>query len=384
MNIKVIISGVFLLSILIGCGCAWAEASETPAAQALRFPHVGITLTVPAGFTCQGVSDKFVVMRADLFEQEKAVLKIFVRAVPADPSTKANDLSLAALSQLKSRTEIDAVESLVEPMPMEVAGLPGVAGRVKYNLNGQDFAAVNVCFIRSLNGGTGIRIAYLLTVISQGAAEARMLPVLSEVIKSIRLIPVQHPRSAGIQMLCDPLEDLRFGYSIQVPRGWFVSQSPTGMTMGQADYLSDCTEGVLVEIIARDIPADGEFLLAVDTQIQKYTQNSHQGYGLEVVSREAAELSGLEAQLVTLTERQDAPSTAPAQAEAIEVDKLVSVHLFAQSPTGEPGKTKLYELSGTFINVEPKHAAKMLLQIAAGFKIDPLPESTPIIVPGKK
>ncbi len=384
MNTKGIISRKLLLSILIGCSCAWAEAPVVPAAQAMRFPHVGITLTAPAGFTCQSVSDKFVVMRADLYEQEKSVLRIFVRAVPAEPGISADDLNSTALTQLKSRTEIEDVQSLVEPRPMDVAGLAGVAGRVKYNLNGQEFAAVNVCFIRDLNGGSGIRIAYLLTVVSDGATEVHLLPTLSKVIKSIRLIPVQHPRSSGIQLLSDPLVDQRFGYSVQIPRGWFVSQTPTGMTMGQADYLSGCRKGISAEIIAREIPAGTKISNVIDQRIETHRQNGFENKTMEVLSQEPAKLSGLEAKRVVLTERADEPTTVPAQANASELDKIVSVHLFAPSQAGESGPTRLFELTGTFINVEPKQAAKMLQQIADGFKIDPIPEPTSIIVPAKK
>ncbi len=384
MITKGAILGVFSLSILIGCSCAWAEAPVVPAAQMMRFPHVGITLTAPAGFTCQSVSDKFVVMRADLYEQGKSVLKIFVRAVLAEPGISADDLNSVALAQLKSRTEIQDVQNLVEPRPMDVAGLGGVAGRVKYNLNGQEYAAVNVCFIRDLNGGSGIRIAYLLTVVSDGANETRLLPTLSEVIKSIRLIPIQHPRSAGIQLLCDPLVDQRFGYSVQVPRGWFASQTPTGMTMGQADYLAGCREGISAEIIARDIPADQEISYVIDRQIETCTQNGSEDQTFEVVAQVPAELSGLSGQLVVLAERADEPTTGPIQANAGELEKKVSVHLFAPSDSGEPGQARLFELTGTFINVEPRQAAKMLQQIADGFKIDPIPEPTAIIIPAEK
>ncbi len=384
MNTKTIIFAVLSLSILIGCSCAWAQEPETSPAQSMRFPHVGIILTAPEGFTCQGVADKFVVMRADLFEQEKSVLKIFLRAVPAEPDIKAEDLNLAALTQLKSRTEIEAVETLVEPMPMEVAGLRGVAGRVKYNLNGQDLAAVNICFIRDFNGGSGVRIAYLLTVVSDEAAEARLLPTLSEVIKSIRLIPVQHPRSAGIQLLGDPVVDQRFGYSLQVPRGWFVSQTPTGMTMGQADYLAGCKEGILAEIIVRDIKGTPKIANVIDRRIETYSKNESESHSFEVVAQVPAKLSGQEGQLVVLSQRTDEPSTGPVQADASGQDKIVLVHLLAPGLPGEQGPTRLFEINGTFTNVEPKQAAKMLKQIAGGFKIDPRPEPTPIIIPAEK
>ena len=232
MGRAIMAGGIALAVLAIPAGGA---AAPKALREPVEYPHAGIIVATPVEFEPQALAAPFDVVRAVVMEGNRAVRAVTLSAFPVAPKVKADDFADAKVLELKKNLAIRNLK-LLKKTPIPVAGVSGTARMMSYTFRGAKTVAAQVFFMRNAKSAK-VRICYLLTVVTSEDRQAKLLPVLGAVIKSVKLTTVRHPAIAPGAKLGDPIVAYKLGFAIRRPRGWYGTKSMTGAEMGQVDYL---------------------------------------------------------------------------------------------------------------------------------------------------
>jgi hypothetical protein len=224
---------LFAVPVVVALTTAGA-AQPTEMQQKLEFPHAGIALAVPGDFQRRQLTEPFDVLRYVLERNESPQLAVSLSAFPVGEAETAEAFGEAKLAELRKHVAIRQFKVL-KTAKMPVAGVTGHAIRMSYTFGGIETTAAQLYFVREVDDPP-VRICYLLTV-EERERESQLLPVLGEVVRTVKFLPLRHPGELELAELCEPMEQHKLGFSVRPPVGWFADASPLGVSMGQADYL---------------------------------------------------------------------------------------------------------------------------------------------------
>ncbi len=255
---KSIVTGLIAWTVLAVSAAAFgAPIAVSPAVamqKPVEYPNAGISIAVPQGFGPKIISAPFDVMSAAIEEAKRPVEAITLSAFPIADRGSAEEFAEGKMSDLQRNLAIRNLKTL-RKTPMPVAGATGAARLVTYSFRGTPSVAAQVYFIRDIPNNPN-RICYLLTVVTSVEKQAALLPVLGAVIKSVSFTSVKEPEvPAGIE-LEEPVRDLDLGFSIRLPKGWYLDRSGVGVEAGLVNYLQGGIPMPSIKVIAAPASLD--------------------------------------------------------------------------------------------------------------------------------
>ena len=333
--------------------------SQAAAVSVREFPHAGIALSVPAGFADRAPSSPSDVMQAVLTEGDRPVKSISLAAIPIGPQDNADTVGEKIVADLRKNLSFRHISEL-RRLPWPIAGQSGAARLLTYSFQGNDYVAIQICFIRDIESPK-LRMAHLLNAEVAVSYRPQLFDIVRQVSDSIRLMPLKPASLLPVGPPGDPLPDNRLGYSFRPPVGWFVRPVQDGMVMGLADYVLGRPSPVL-QIIVQQAP----MLTTANECVQKlamYEKGFAEKNGLtvELGEQSQAAMVGQEAQQLALFEAD--PNSAPGQAP-----EAVTVTFRALCVPGQAGEAAhIYALRLTTPGKDAQAAAGMMDKLAAGF-----------------
>lgn len=223
------------VALAASAGLAIAAGAPIKLGEPVEHPHAGVALAVPKGYEYRPLTQLYDVANAVVAEDGRPVQAVTLSAFPVARKGAADEFADAKMAELRRNLAIRHLK-LLKKTPMSVGGLKGAARLMSYTFRGAKTLAAQVYCLRELEGAK-TRICYVLTVECSQDRQARLLPTLGAVVKSVRLTTVRHPAVAPQGKLTGTVEHFGQGFSFRRPPGWYAALSEVGAETGQVDYL---------------------------------------------------------------------------------------------------------------------------------------------------
>ncbi|MCP4375191.1 MAG: hypothetical protein GY794_03280 [bacterium] len=380
---------VVLLMCAFGTGASRASGADKNVLPLLNYPHAGVSISMPPGFTTIVVSDSFVVTRAVMTISRKPVQAVTLRAVVVGAKTTARDFADATEEDLKSLLSVRKFEGSKKSVSIKVAGITGVARVLKYTYDGIATNAANVFFIREFKD-SALRICYVLTVEVADRYEKKLLPTLGALIKSIKLTTLQAPAAITTRLTEMKLSDYKGGFSVCVPEGWYGHEVQGGVSLGQKNYIIGGANSPQVAILSIPVDKDASSQTIARKAVAKYLDASTKpDGGVKVLSHGPVKVNDQDAyqyiikltyELITTTQPATQPTTQPAttttsqpatQKTVTKVEKIEAVRVLCRRDSnGKSVMAYLFALS--CLENEAKLVTPWFDALGKGFKYFPL------------
>ncbi len=332
---------------------AQAGRAEMAMGESVDFPHAGIALAMPAGYQSQTVGEPFDIARAIFSDAGQPVQAVTVAAFPLDdPNISAEELADEMVTAQEQNLAIRNLEVLSQAA-MTVADVPGAARFIAYDFRGEQTVAASVVCCRDLVS-RGARLEYVITVEATADRKAEVLPVLGEVVKSVRLITLVRPIDIPLKPSSQMLESPDGLYALCVPHGWFAQIGEGGISLAQTDYALGGEPTVSACVLLAEVP-EGESSERHGQQcIQAATRAAaEQGMETEIIAHGPAPLGAAQAQQLVIEQRLPLAASAPATAGATSEPTSAAVEL----PSGQPPATgAAAPQAGAVEQAEPNNA----------------------------
>jgi len=373
-----------LIAVSVGAGAV----AEISMGEAVAFPHAGIALAWPERFVFRAAHEPYDVARAVLLEGGQPVLAVTVSAFPlAGRKVAADEFAEQMTAEMDANLAVRHLEVL-KKTPMRVAGLEAAARLLSYTFRGEEVFAARVYWIRPLTDPE-VELSYAVTVEATAKRRSELLPVLGEVIKTVRLFPLSHPSPEGIETFTEPVVDRLAGYSIRPPLGWYVQQGPGETAIGQMDYLRGGLLAVSAQVLVREHPQPITATEHIEQCIEVAAETAAKvGLDGHLVSKGPAKLAGRAGRQFVFYQapKAQAPATCPAAGSAPasgpaagpEEKGVVIVQRTVCLPAGDE-KTKSYSLVVVCQGDDVEAANAFAEKLAAGVRLldAPAPETLP-------
>jgi hypothetical protein len=235
-------------------GAPAAALSAVAMQDPVNYPNAGISLAVPQGFEPKLVSAPFDVISAAVEEAKHLVEAITLSAFPIADRGSAEEFAEGKMSDLQRNLAIRNLKTSKKIL-MPVAGADGAARLVSYSFRGTPSVAAQVYFIRDIPNNPN-RICYLLTVVTSLEKQAALLPVLDAVRKSVKFVPVKEPEVPARITLEGPVKDFDLGFSIRLPKSWYIDRSGVGVEAGLVNYLQGGISMPSIKVVAAAVSDD--------------------------------------------------------------------------------------------------------------------------------
>jgi hypothetical protein len=384
---------IVLLVCVLGSGAGMVSGADKKMLPVVNYPHAGVSLSIPMGFTTLVVPDSFVVTRAVMTISRKPVQAITLRALVVDAETTARDFADATEEDLKSRLSVRKFQGSKKSVSIKVAGITGVARVLKYTYDGISTSAASVFFIREFKD-SALRICYVLTVEVGGKHEKKLLPTLGTLIKTIKLTTLQAPASIPTRLTERKLSDYKGGFSVCVPEGWYGGAVQGGLSLGQKNYVIGGANSPQVAILSLPVAQDASSQSIARKAVAKYLDASTRpDGGVKVLSHGPVKVNAQDAyqyiikltyEVITTTQpattQPEATTTTsmPAGKDTItRVEKIEAVRVVCRRDSnGKPDRAYLFALS--CLENEAKLVTPWFDTLGKGFKYLP-----PAVAPAK-
>ncbi len=366
-----IIVSIAILAVIGLRAPSFAQDTGEGMGKARTFPHAGVKIAVPKTFEYRVPTGRFSVIRAVKSSGKNVILGVTLSAFPqGEKKVTADEIADAMTAEMGKSLAIRNLK-LVRKLPMTVCDIKGTARLLSYTFRGKKTTAARVFFIRELKNESE-RICYVLTVEAAEGRKTDQVRTLGNVIKSMKLVPVQHPRELKIESYQPAWTHYKLDFSVQPPQGWFAVETPAGVAMGQVDYL------------ARPVPAPSPAVSVVAVEMEKGTtcdelaRKTRSHYQAEaasadrqckVVASGKANLSGVEGTQLAMwigPKDEKTPTTQPADGASYEV--VILRIICVPHPTKDDA-VRAYSLVYNATNQPPDAAAAMLQSVAEKFRL---------------
>lgn len=366
-----IIVFIAILAAIGPCVTLFAQAPSEGMQKAKTFPHAGVKIAVPKTFEYRVPTGRFSVIRAVKSSGNKVVLGVTLSAFPqGEKKVTADEIADAMTAEMGKSLAIRNLK-LVRKLPMTVCDIKGTARLLSYTFRGKKTTAARVFFIRELKNESE-RICYVLTVEAAEGRKTDQVRTLGNVIKSMKLVPVQHPRELKIESYQPVWTHYKLDFSVQPPKGWFAVETPTGVALGQVDYLakpvpspSPAVAVVAVEMEKGTTCAD----LARKTRLHYQAEAASADRKCTPVASGKAKLSGVEGTQLAMwigPKDEKTPTTQPADGASYEV--VILRVICVPHPTKDDA-VRAYSLVYNATNQPPDDAAATLQHVAEKFRL---------------
>lgn len=355
--------------------CALPAAGQDNNAQtmhkAVSYPHAGVKIAVPEKFEHRIPSDHFTVLRATKRSGKKVILGVTLSAFPqGKKDVTADDIADAMTAEMGKSLAIRNLK-LLKKAPMPVGDIKGTARLLSYTFRGKETTAARVFFMRKLET-SAVKICYVLTVEAAQGRKAELVRTLGNVIRSVKLTPVQHPRDVKIASYQSAWKHYKLDFSVRPPKGWFAVETPAGVAMGQVDYLAQPVPAPspAVSVVAVDMGKDTTCAeLARKTRSHYRSEAASAERQCKMVASSKAKLAGVEGTQMVLwigPKGEKTATTQPAEGASYEV---VILRIACVPHPKKKDAVRAYTLVYNATNQPPADAATKLEAVAETFEL---------------
>ncbi|MBN1942868.1 MAG: hypothetical protein JW849_06195 [Phycisphaerae bacterium] len=381
MNRKTLLVFAWLAMAILQAVPAEAQLSPDPMMKmqkAVAYPHAGITLAIPTGFTIsQQLWGEFQVMVAMRTEGKQAMQSISLAAYPVDEKTSPEQLLEKLRRPLTESLSVCRLK-VVKTVPVPVVGLQGQAVHMTYTFRGIKTVALSACFIRDISpaGETspaGKRLAYVLTLEVARDYRSTLLKTFEAIVRTTMLTPVVRPIDAPIDFEGAYLRNFPQGYAIRLPVGWVGGQNDLGVFMEQADFTLGGQACPAVQIVSSQVDSS----LTAEACGEKAVEYMRkQGATVEILSQGAAKLAGRDGFQIVLR-KTESPATQPAQTQPAAPTTTLEVHRLLCVPPNEEEYeefTRNYVIIVVGQDVTVEQLTNLTEKLAEQFRLVPVRE----------
>lgn len=348
------------LAVALGAWCAAAPGGEAGLAMdtPVKLAHAGICLAVPKGFEHQPLREPCALLRAVRRDKGKPIQAVDLAAFAVGPKDTLEGFAEKMLDEARKTLAVRQLR-VRKKTAMTVASLPASARLLTYTYRGVETTAARVFFLRPMQNGT-VRLCYVLTVESGLEHKDDLLPVLGEVIKTVKLVDVQSPLAVGVAGLMAPVPDTARGYAVRPPLGWYAAETSVGVQMAVTDYRMGGEPAVTVSVAVAACGGQASPRAHAAEAIERATQAAGgQGRATAVVAQTPALLGGVAAHQFTLLQTAKEPRTG--DRPVYVVHRLTCCRLAEQAPP------QCFSLILVCRGGDAKTATEILGKIASGF-----------------
>ncbi len=368
--------------LLVSAAVAATSPPATPAFdEPQEYSHAGISLAMPKGYEAVVVGEPFDVLRCELREKGRAVLSVSLWAFPVEPKVTADLYAEAMLSELAHNPAIKNFKA-VPRSTMKVASLTGTVARISYGFHGGEVAAVRLYFLREVGR---CRLCYVLNLQGDLDRQGELGPLLTELAKTIKLVPLAHPSAASMKDHLGPVEEPRLGLAVRPPRGWYLHLPKgecsvevagglplvrTGLHVGQMDLADNGESQAQAALIMADV-ASADDANACPAMMAKACSQLAAG---KVTAETAASLLGQAGSQIVL-----GPPAAEGLPKAEDEPPLQAFTVIRAAclPANDKGAHKAFAIVLQCRSADAAAAAAMMERLASGFDLMPHAASNP-------
>lgn len=343
--------------------------------QKLEFPHAGVALALPGDFERRQVAEPFDVLSYALVRDGVTEISVSLSAFPVGEDETPESFADSKLQDLRGHLAMRKFKVL-KTAEMPVAGVTGHAVRMSYTFGGIETTAAQLYFVREVSQPP-VRICYLLTIEERGK-ETRLLPVLGEVVRTLKFVSLRCPGELAVPQGGEPITRPELGFAVRPPVGWFADSSPRGVSMGQMDYVLG---GVAVPIVhvrigrARPGETPEQF---VDRHLDVLREDAEgRNVKVEVLSKGAAELAGCNGRQFVVRHSTESPASSSEESRpAIIVQRTIFEPNQADSnPPGQgegeidSPRPRTYTMACIYHGDDADRSVEILERVADGFSL---------------
>ncbi len=327
---------------------AWslsAALAQSTAPAKVRYPHAGVAVAVPEGFTAQRPEETYDVLALDRHDARGQVeLALTLAALPVAPQA-----TLESFAQGVSQQRALAVRNL-QAEPAEettVAGRPARRQRFGYSFRGEPRLAERIVLLAEVEGEPAYRMGYLLTAEGHPAAEAELSAALDALAGSLELFAPEHPGAAPLA--ADPVAVGELGFSLRLPAEWKIERAGRSFRAYQVDYRLG---GQPYPVLTVTVLAAGEPALTAQERSAQAVAGAQAllaDQGFEVLAEGPATLGGQEAYRVVSRLAPESGPLACAQYWAVRTGQAYSVSLCGPILDGEHPTARLEPMAASLV-----------------------------------
>jgi hypothetical protein len=334
-------------------------------------PHAGVVLTVGADFAYQSPAEPFMVAHAIRRMGGKPLQAVSLMAYPVTEKVTAAEFAEVMTAELAQTPAIRDVAIQRLASSIKLGGLDTQGRLLSYTFRGVASSAVRLFAIRQteLAGPDGtahpIRLCYVLTVEVPSTAKAVLPELLTATARSVRLIDLQRPIAASVQEFEEAFRDYALGYGICPPRGWYARVTPTGVEMGQTDYLLG-EPMPLARVVVHEEPTKPDAQACVAEALETFRAGAAEaGQVVEVLSQGPARLAGRDGVEIVLQQAPERTATRPADAPAV----LHVVQRTILAYGGKPARQRSYSVRLYCLSEDAARPRQIMETLAGQFEL---------------
>lgn len=362
-----LIIGTLVLSAAVVNGQLQTNESQ----HKLQFPHAGVALSVPGDFERRALAEPFDVLRYALVRDDVVRMSVSLSAFPVGEGETPESFAEAKLQELRGHLAMRKFKVL-KTAEMPVAGEAGHAIRMSYTFGGIETTAAQLYFIREVSEAP-LRICYLLTI-EERDKESRLLPVLGEIVRTLKSIPLERPGRLPVPDLGEPITRTELGFAVRPPVGWFANGLPRGVMMGQMDYLLGGIAVPTVQVMVGRAGAGETPEQFVNRHLEVLREDAgSRNVQVEVLSNANATLGGLEGRQFVIRHSAK-PTTGGTEEGQAPPAIIVQRTVFADPEDGgeqdaSAHRPRSYTLACVYNGDDPDRAVAILESVAEGFML---------------
>ena len=368
---KKIIFTVSVVALTVAAPVAGQATTDVATDKVLAYPHAGIALAVPKGFEYLLLTGQGDVVRAARQTPEQGPVIVAVLAIPVKSNVTADAYADMTEARSKKSPNVKGLKVL-KKTSIPVAGLTGTARLISFTSRKTATIAIRAYFVREIRKPR-LHICYLLTVTAASTQQEDVLRVFGTIAKSFKLIKIEPPSPGQIEGPAPTGTDQKRGYSIRVPRGWLIRNTPTGAELGITDYTTggQTTSLATVTVASIDEKTDMAAAALKFLEMLKSHFETKANLASKPLSQSRTKMAGFDAYQVVIQQTPKAVFSGDPSAQIRKPQVVVqrTICALAGAPGQEGPQRNSYALTVFLEGQDAKAAVAVMDKLAAGFAI---------------
>ncbi len=332
-------------------------SDETKMYPPEEFPHAGVSVEIPVGFTAQLQQDLGEILRASQTENKRMVRSIVLMGLPVGPQDTPDTIAKNIIANVRGDLAFTHVMEKVLPSQMPMGGTKGPTRMLNYTFRGHKYLAAQIVIIREMEDPK-LRLAYVLNIEVATSHRQGLVQLLGEMTKGIKMIPLRRPATLPVERFGQLVQSRERGFSISVPHGWHANMAKEGLMMGQVDYVLGRMTPVM-RVIVEDVGPVTTARERADQLLKAEMDYAQKGGApMNVISVDTAKLDD------TVGHQMLATQTIPPRGEKEGTPQVVIWRLVCRD--NEDKKTRMSYLLRLTCNGDDTKAGEEIMEKLAG------------------
>jgi len=340
---------------------AAGAGEEVRLGRAREYPHAGVSVSLPVGFSAQSISGDFEIVRADRIRGRTATQSVTLSAFPIKKEVTAEAFSKMLLENLRRNLAMRYLKDLGQKTG-KIAGAESLVRELTYKHRGDEIAAMGGVFVRTSE--TAGRVAYVLTIEVGKEHHATLDALFEAVAGSVKFMDIKRPLDLEIEKGSVFLKDFKARCALRLPKGWTGRSNQLGLFAGLTDY----TQGGIYSPAVQVISLEMEKATPEQLGERALEKERKQGSQVKVLEKGPVKIAGKDGFQFVLQRKQPVPESAP---EDYKPPPVIEIRRLFNIESTEEGKQKHFAILLTVHNCPPSKALEIMDKVAKGFSLLP-------------